>query len=82
MSALGGGGSAPRHAGSAVAVFESPLDAKQTAGLHTRSGLSATDSAVETAVTKPQATTAPTVAKGQQGTGGPAGGRRRAPAML
>jgi len=43
--------------GSAVAVFESSLDAKQTAGLHTRSGLSATDSAVETAVSRPQATT-------------------------
>lgn len=67
----------PRRFGSAVAVFESPLDAKQTAGLHTRSGLSATYSAVETAVTKPQATTTPTVAKGQQGTGGPAGAEAR-----
>lgn len=58
---------APRRFGSAVAVFESPLDAKQTARLHTRSGLSATDSAVETAVTRPQATTAPTVARGSPG---------------
>lgn len=64
-------------ASSAVAVFESPLDAKQTARLHTRSRLSATDSAVETAVTKPQATTAPTVAKGQQGTSGPTGAKAR-----
>jgi len=71
MSALGGSNSAARHAahrfGSTVAVFESPLDAKQTARLYTRSRLSTTDSAVETAVTKPQATTALTVAKGQQG---------------
>jgi len=79
---LGGSGSAPccaapRQFGSAVAVFESPLDAKQTARLHTRSRLSATDSAVETAVTKPQATTAPTVAKGQQGTSGPARAKAR-----
>lgn len=88
MPALGGGGgsaprrakprqAAPRQFGSAVAVFESPLDAKQTARLHTRSGLSATDSAVETAVTKPQATTALTVAKGQQGTSGPVGAEAR-----
>lgn len=81
--ALGGGGvgAAARWFGSAVAVFESPLGAKQTARLHTRPGLSATDSAVETAVTRPQATTAPTVAKGrggQQRRPGP----RRAPAML
>jgi len=57
----------PRRFGSAVAVFESPLDAKQTARLHTRSGLSATDGAVETAVTRPQATTASTMAKGRGG---------------
>lgn len=77
MSARKGGGNAPHRFGSAVAVFESPLDAKQTARLHTRSGLSATDRAVETAVTRPQATTAPTVARGRRGGQWPTGAGTR-----